>query len=210
MVTMRKSRRALRLEPLERRELLAADSGGSLHNATLPADVNNDLLVTPLDALVVLNTIARHGAESEPSQEVPPGLFPDVNNDGQITPLDALHVLHHLAGSPGAEIASQMAPITKAPGVGTTFMATFNRAETENALQNLLTAEDVGKLLDRASMATSCDDAIIAIVDRTGRILGVRVEAGVNAALQNDPVRLAFAIDGAVAKARTAAFFSNN
>lgn len=99
----------------------------------------------------------------------------------------------------------------KAPGVGSTFRAEFNTAETAvNAVVNLLTTSDVGTLLDRASMASSSNDAIIAIVDRTGRIVGVRVENGVSAALQADPERLAFAIDGAVAKARTAAFFSNN
>ena len=53
------------------------------------------------------------------------------------------------------------------------------------------------------------EDAIIAIVDRGGRILGVRMEQGV---LDNIPDMLTrvFAIDGAVAKARTAAFFANN
>jgi len=69
-----------------------------------------------------------------------------------------------------------------------------------------LTVADVETLLDRASAATPSNDAIIAIVDRTGAILGVRTEsdfAGMSA------TALAFAIDGAVAKARTGAFFSN-
>ncbi len=65
-------------------------------------------------------------------------------------------------------------------------------------------------LLQGASQASSSEDAIIAIVDRSGRILGVRVEAGVDGGLRSDPEQLAFAIDGAVAKARTAAFFSSN
>jgi len=59
-------------------------------------------------------------------------------------------------------------------------------------------------------MATSSEDAIIAVVDRSGRILGVRIEQGVSRSLQEDADKLAFAIDGAVAKARTAAFFSSN
>lgn len=90
-----------------------------------------------------------------------------------------------------------------------------------------LQAGEVETLLDRGSAATSSDDAIIAVVDRGGRILGVRVEPGVVAAL-DDPANLTsggngngvidagteeralvFAIDGAVSKARTAAFFSN-
>lgn len=69
-----------------------------------------------------------------------------------------------------------------------------------------LTAAEVGMLLDRASAATPRTDAIIAVVDRTGQILGVRTEADVPTA---DVNLLGFMIDGAVAKARTGAFFSN-
>jgi len=69
-----------------------------------------------------------------------------------------------------------------------------------------LKATEIKQILDRASAATSSDDAIITIVDRAGTILGVRVEDGVTA--PNDAV-LSFMIDGAVSKARTAAFFSN-
>lgn len=77
---------------------------------------------------------------------------------------------------------------------------------TPDQAERLITADDVLPLLQRAAGATSSDDAIIAIVDRGGRILGVRVEEGVT--LTGDT--LVFAIDGAVAKARTAAFFSND
>jgi len=59
-------------------------------------------------------------------------------------------------------------------------------------------------------MATPSKDAIIAIVDRAGQILGVRVEEDVQSAFAGRPQDLVFAIDGAVAKARTAAFFSNS
>jgi uncharacterized protein GlcG (DUF336 family) len=72
-----------------------------------------------------------------------------------------------------------------------------------------ITAGQVGQLLDYASAATSSNDAIIAIVDRNGRILGVRVESGVYPAITGNPEKLTFAIDGAVAKARTGAFFAN-
>lgn len=84
-----------------------------------------------------------------------------------------------------------------------------------------ITAAEVELLLNRAAVATSSEDAIIAVVDRGGRILGVRVEEDVLLAygslvsadgIINDPAEdatLVFAIDGAVAKARTAAFFAN-
>ena len=78
-----------------------------------------------------------------------------------------------------------------------------------------LCTPEVEDLLDRASAATPSDNAIIAIVDRGGHILGVRVEDGVvgpgaDHIPTGDTATLVFAIDGAVAKARTAAFFANN
>lgn len=73
-----------------------------------------------------------------------------------------------------------------------------------------LTAAEVDALLRRAAAASSSSDGIFAIVDRNGRILGVRVESGVSAALLANPTTRVFAIDGAVAKARTGAFFANN
>jgi uncharacterized protein GlcG (DUF336 family) len=72
------------------------------------------------------------------------------------------------------------------------------------------TAAEVEQLLDRAAAASASNDGIFAIVDRTGRILGVRVESGVDPAILADPALLSFAIDGALAKARTGAFFANN
>jgi uncharacterized protein GlcG (DUF336 family) len=77
---------------------------------------------------------------------------------------------------------------------------------TEPTLQ----AAEVEILLERAAVATSSNDAIIAIVDRNGTILGVHIEGGVSPAITGNPALLTFAIDGAVAKARTAAFFANN
>lgn len=72
-----------------------------------------------------------------------------------------------------------------------------------------LTAAEVGTLLRRASAATVSEDGIIAVVDRNGRILGVRLEDDVFTNLPALADRV-FAIDGAIAKARTAAFFANN
>lgn len=92
------------------------------------------------------------------------------------------------------------------------------------AAVNQLAPAEVTKLLDRASLATGTNDAIIAVVDRGGHILGVRVEQDVLDALDAvvnggngngmidagvEEETLVYAIDGAVAKARTAAFFAN-
>jgi uncharacterized protein GlcG (DUF336 family) len=74
----------------------------------------------------------------------------------------------------------------------------------------LLTVSDVDQLLQRAAAASASTDAIIAIVDRNGNILGVRVEGGVSSQVTGNSQTLTFAIDGAVSLARTGAFFSSN
>ncbi|MBI3839836.1 MAG: heme-binding protein [Planctomycetia bacterium] len=84
----------------------------------------------------------------------------------------------------------------------------FEGLESRIALSGatVLTQADAAQFLQRASAASASQDAIIAIVDRGGNILGVRTEGAINTADQD---YLVFAIDGAVAEARTAAFFSS-
>ena len=91
-----------------------------------------------------------------------------------------------------------------------------------------LSAAEVESILDYATTVTPSEDAIIAVVDRGGNILGVRVEdevisnfdSAANATTGGngngmidtgtaEESTLVFAIDGAVAKARTAAYFAN-
>lgn len=91
----------------------------------------------------------------------------------------------------------------------TTLVSTTESTSTA-AAGYVITAAEVEQLLKRASGATASDNAIIAVVDRQGNILGVRVEDGVPIDPVADSDTLVFAIDGAVAKARTAAFFSND
>lgn len=82
-------------ENLEPRRLLAG-----WQNPVIRFDVDDSGVVEPLDALVVLNEIARHGTRplEEASGIVSPAeiRFWDVNGDGWIVPLDALLVLNAL------------------------------------------------------------------------------------------------------------------
>ena len=184
-----RARRRLSLEKLEARSLMAGMPG--FHNASMPLDVDNDLQISPLDALVVINQINHGGGPEGEMAADKPTLFCDVDADGIVSPLDVLAVVNEL------NLNAFMAAPIPAPEP-----AAFISGP-------IITEKDVECLLQRASMATSSNDAIIAIVDRSGRILGVRTESGVDAMYAGREADLVFAIDGAVAKARTAAFFSN-
>ena len=192
----RKTRlRKVVFEQLQSRELFSASPW---HNAALPEDVNNDAVVSPLDPLAIINRINTSGssklAPSNAEGEVSD--YPDVNNDGVIDPLDALSVV---------DVINANMPFVPPPLVSGEDDSGINMLEEKNQL----TADEVKALLERASRATPSKDAIIAIVDRRGQILGVRVEQDVKDQFAGRTQDLVFAIDGAVAKARTAAFFSN-
>ena len=83
--------------------------------ATLNEDVTADGLVTPIDALRVLNLLRRNRTSLTPTGGLPvdrlgfdPPDYPDVNGDGVVTPIDALAVLNRLrrqnSGSGGEAI----------------------------------------------------------------------------------------------------------
>ncbi|WP_218934708.1 FG-GAP-like repeat-containing protein [Rosistilla ulvae] len=92
--------RMLLAESLESRQLLAADlapvSLMANHNYLVAEDVNADFQVTPSDALMVLNDLARHGAGELGSNNSAANRFTDVNADGALTPVDALIVLNRV------------------------------------------------------------------------------------------------------------------
>lgn len=201
------------------------------HNPVNPFDVNVSGSVEPADALLVINHITGGDPSvPRPNDDSAPGVFDtDVDGDGNVTESDAHAVLAALSGRP---VQDQPAanPESKAAPQSVTATSVDSAAEGESgggggsvtpfaapppaippgdASLPYITKAEVDNLLSRAAGASASEDAIIAIVDRGGRILGVRVEDGVLANI-SDPNTLIFAIDGAVAKARTAAFFAND
>ena len=104
---------------------------------------------------------------------------------------------------PGLDISLQPAPTEKSSK-----SSGKAKGPVLAGLPPVLDTAQVAQLLDRASAATASENAIIAVVDRGGNILGVRMEQGVLDDIPDVATRV-FAIDGAVAKARTAAFFAN-
>ncbi len=82
--------RTLLFEQLSTRELLAGDALPSYH----PLDVNDDLRVSALDALVVIN----HLSPLDPANSTREAL--DVDGNGKVTALDALRVINALDDGP--------------------------------------------------------------------------------------------------------------
>lgn len=81
---------------------VGASAEGEATNAFNPLDVNLDGVVTPNDAMLVINQLNRYGAgpyspmlAAALGQGVPE-YFYDVNSDGNVTPFDAKLVIDHL------------------------------------------------------------------------------------------------------------------
>jgi hypothetical protein len=74
------------------------DPANALHNHRNPFDVNDDLSVTPLDALIVINELNRP-AELSGEGEVCVGKihrYTDVSGDNQVAPTDVLLIFNYL------------------------------------------------------------------------------------------------------------------
>lgn len=61
-----------------------------------PLDVDRDGLITPLDALLVINELNQFGARKTDDPIHPPRYPVDVNNDGFVAPIDVLLIINHL------------------------------------------------------------------------------------------------------------------
>jgi hypothetical protein len=101
----------------------ATDPAPLAHNAAEPLDVNGDLVISPRDALIVINALIKPstaGSESaaplastQASTATPSSAayFMDVDGDGIIAPHDALLVINYLIHHPpGASAAAAATP----------------------------------------------------------------------------------------------------
>nr|MCU0707730.1 dockerin type I domain-containing protein [Pirellula sp.] len=101
--------RQLRVENLERRELMASDFA-PFHNYQMPHDVDGDFRVSPLDALIVINQLNSVGTGSLQGRTPPQGRsgLVDTDGDNALSPLDALMVINSLNTAEG-ELVPQAA-----------------------------------------------------------------------------------------------------
>ena len=113
-VFTRRNRRRMSAERLERRMLLASDL--AFQNPYQRLDVNQDLTISPRDALNAINFVARTQSDPSLPTENESGFFPDVNGSGTATPVDALQVINAIDRG-GSLIAARLQNDTGPGGV---------------------------------------------------------------------------------------------
>jgi hypothetical protein len=80
-------------------------------NSRDPMDVDNDRWISPLDVLMLVNTLNRDGSRSLPILNSAPEFYYDVNSDELVSPLDVLLVINFLNQLDGnAEGESESSP----------------------------------------------------------------------------------------------------
>ena len=84
--------RSLRVEQLESRMLMNVD----WRNPVDSLDVNSDLVISPLDVLVVINDLNTRGARALPPTRNPTEPFLDATGNQSIDPLDVLTIINYL------------------------------------------------------------------------------------------------------------------
>ncbi len=130
----RRSGRRLLFDALESRQLMAADFHFG-HNFVSPEDTDGSGIVSPIDALRVINAI---NAGTKQSTEML-----DVTADNALSPLDVLVVINNLnqqssttAVASGVAAASRIARIEAALSSGST-SGNLTTAEAEAVLETL-------------------------------------------------------------------------
>jgi hypothetical protein len=84
-------------------------------NPSEPLDVNDNGVIQPLDALVVINELNRSEARELTDDDLTPPYF-DVNGDRSITPIDALRVINYLNRGSGGGEGEAGGPLDPGPG----------------------------------------------------------------------------------------------
>lgn len=104
--------------------LVGASAPAAFFNAASPFDVNDDGMVSPLDAMYVINEINAGGARELGAakatsalafapQSVAPAGYVDINGDNLLSPLDAYLILNELGRLAGSEAIERVAATTQ-------------------------------------------------------------------------------------------------
>ena len=104
--------------------VLDVTAASGFTNVMQPLDVNNDGMISPVDALTVITEITNGGArqlvrtESRAAAARSATAYVDVNGDGFVTPLDALLVINWLTESANAARSAPRAALSAGADFG--------------------------------------------------------------------------------------------
>jgi glucose/arabinose dehydrogenase len=104
-------------------------------NPRLAEDVDDDGVVAPIDALLVINLINSAGSGLLPrpaQQQTAPPPYYDVNGDDQLAPIDALIVINFLNAHPFSPAGGEGESSTQTAGRGSSAAAVIDRAAVDS------------------------------------------------------------------------------
>lgn len=79
-----------------------------------PLDVNNDNAVSPIDVLLVVNTINLGGSRRLPTLSAEPENYYDINSDDFVSPIDALLIINFINRSVNSRREAESVPVASA------------------------------------------------------------------------------------------------
>ncbi len=156
--------RQLQMESLEGRRLLAVDLSLMHHNHIIAEDVNGDFRVTPLDAMLVINSINQGGMRSLNIDGEGPSNDPkvDVSGDNFLSALDILKVINKLnAEGEGDELIRYTYQITNLAGAP---ISPNSITVGQNFRVNVL-VEDIREAADRTGVGFATIDLGVTNLD---------------------------------------------
>ncbi|MEO1526321.1 MAG: dockerin type I domain-containing protein [Planctomycetota bacterium] len=100
-----RSSNEIRYDRVEQSQLsvIVTRANYGLHNPVMPADVNLDGAVSPVDALLIINRLQQMSFEMMEDGVAELDRLYDATSDGQVTTRDALYVINRMSQSAGAE-----------------------------------------------------------------------------------------------------------
>jgi hypothetical protein len=133
-------------------------------NILIPTDVDLSGQTTPLDALIVMNSIRRSrgnvAGESASSESVASraSTMLDVDRDGKVTPIDALKVINYIRRR-GAGESSHSALVNRLPAIETPAAIT---KPTLTTIDSVITNDELDQTVELSSItAASSFDAVM-------------------------------------------------
>jgi subtilisin-like proprotein convertase family protein len=135
-------------------------------NASDPRDVNNDGIVSPIDALLTINALNERtgiAGQATSTRNATSNLFLDVSGDGMLSPIDTLLVINWLneASQTSAEVVSDETP----DAADTVFAAQAIAADASVSSQRLVAMRGLEiRGLDEAGIT---DEPLATVPSRT-------------------------------------------